>query len=88
MQNDAPEAQSTGVRTDVLTALPVEVTVEIARAQCAVSEVASWRPGEVVTLATRVGDLVVVRAGGREVARGELVDVEGEVGVRILEVLT
>ncbi|MBI5513730.1 MAG: FliM/FliN family flagellar motor switch protein [Deltaproteobacteria bacterium] len=74
-------------RTAVLSSLPVEVTVEIAQGAVTVGELAAWRPGAVVTLGTRLGEAVVVRAGGRLIARGELVDVEGEVGVRLTELL-
>jgi len=70
-----------------LAELPVEVAVELARERFALAEVAAWRAGEVVTFRARVGDAVTVRANGRAVARGELVDVEGDVGVRIVEVL-
>jgi flagellar motor switch/type III secretory pathway protein FliN len=35
----------------------------------------------------RIGELVEVRAGGRVVARGELCDVEGQLGVRVTELL-
>mgnify|MGYP000459228911 CR=1 FL=1 len=41
--------------------------------------------GDVITLARRVGEPVVLRVAGVEVARGELVEVEGEVGVRITQ---
>jgi flagellar motor switch/type III secretory pathway protein FliN len=39
--------------------------------------------GDVVTLGRRVGEAVTLRVGGAVVARGELVVVDGEVGVRI-----
>lgn len=74
-------------RTALLSSVPVEVEVVIARGSFAVGEVAAWRPGEVVALPTRVGEPVELRAGGRVIARGELCDVEGEIGVRILTLL-
>jgi len=70
-----------------LETLPVEVAVEVAREPFSFAEVAAWRAGEVVSFRARVGEAVTVRASGRAVARGELVDVEGDVGVRILEIL-
>jgi type III secretion protein Q len=70
-----------------LATLPVEVAVELAREPFPLAEVAAWRAGEVVAFRARVGESVTVRAGGRAVARGELVDVEGDVGVRIVEIL-
>lgn len=74
-------------RTAMLSSVPVEVDVVIARGAFAVGEVAAWRPGEVVALPTRVGEPVELRAGGRVIAQGELCDVEGEIGVRILRLL-
>lgn len=92
-----PEAQSeerrhenseqTAVRTELLTTLPVETEVVIARGTFTVGEISSWRVGEVITLHCPIGEPVLVRAGGRSVARGELCNVEGEVGVRITELL-
>jgi flagellar motor switch/type III secretory pathway protein FliN len=79
-----PEA---ALRTELLEALTVEVEVVIARGPFGVGELGAWRVGEVVTLPSRVGDPVLVRAGGRPVARGELCEVEGEVGVRLTELL-
>jgi flagellar motor switch/type III secretory pathway protein FliN len=40
----------------------------------------------VVQSGRRLEDPVILRAGGREIARGELVDIEGELGVRITHV--
>jgi type III secretion protein Q len=70
-----------------LDALTVDVSVEIAHAERTVGEVASWRPGAVLEFSTPLGEPCVVRAGGRTVARGELVDVDGRVGVRVTELL-
>ena len=41
-------------------------------------------PGDVIALGRRVGDPAILRVGGVELARGELVQVDGEYGVRIL----
>jgi flagellar motor switch protein FliN/FliY len=67
-------------------ALPVEITAEAGKVELTVSQVASLAAGDVVTLSEAVLGPVELRAGGFVVARGELVDVEGRRGVRILEV--
>jgi type III secretion protein Q len=49
------------------------------------SEWALLGEGDVIALGRRVSEPVLLRIGGAEVARGELVDIEGELGVRIRE---
>ena len=66
--------------------VPVVVRVEIGAAQMTAREWSRLGAGDVITLGRRIGEHVVLRAGGDEVARGELVDVEGEIGVRIVAV--
>ncbi len=65
--------------------VPVIVRVEIGTAEMSAREWAGASVGDVITLARRVGEPVVLRVAGVEVARGELVEVEGEVGVRITQ---
>jgi|GEM_PF-1669574 len=63
---------------------PIEVAVEIARFTLPLAEIAGLAPGEVLVTGNALGERVTLRANGRAVASGELVDVDGEVGVRIL----
>ncbi len=65
---------------------PVEVTVELARFRMPLEELGALRPGEIVATGRAIGERVTVRAGERAIAIGELVDVDGEVGVRLLRV--
>jgi flagellar motor switch/type III secretory pathway protein FliN len=65
--------------------VPVEVAVEVARVRLSVRELLDLAPGAVVPMGAPVGP-VELRAGGRRVARGELVDIDGELGVRVTEV--
>jgi flagellar motor switch/type III secretory pathway protein FliN len=65
--------------------VPVVVRVEIGEARMAAREWAAMTRGDVVALGRRVGEEVVLRVGGIPVARGDLVEIDGEVGVRIVE---
>jgi flagellar motor switch/type III secretory pathway protein FliN len=65
--------------------VPVVVRVEIGEAVLTAREWASLGRGDVVGLSRRVGGPVVLRVGGIPVARGELVELDGEVAVRIVE---
>lgn len=67
---------------------PVTLSLEVARFTLRLEDVAALAPGEVVRTGAAIGASVTLRAGERVVARGELVDVEGEIGVRIAELAT
>jgi flagellar motor switch/type III secretory pathway protein FliN len=73
---------------DAMGDVPVVIHVEIGEARMAAREWARLGAGDVVALGRRIGEKVVLRVGGVPVARGDLVDVEGEVGVRIVERIT
>ena len=65
---------------------PVELSVELARFSMPLEELSALRAGEVLVTGRAVGERVTLRAGDRAIATGELVDVDGEVGVRVLGV--
>ncbi|MHB8872739.1 MAG: type III secretion system cytoplasmic ring protein SctQ [Myxococcaceae bacterium] len=67
--------------------LPVDVEVELTRLRLSLSELAMLKPGAVLPLHINASESVVLRVGDRAVARAELVDIEGEVGARILTLL-
>ncbi len=70
---------------DAIGDVPVLVRVEIGEARMSAREWATLGQGDVVALARRVGEPVVIRVGGVRVARGDLVEIDGQVGVRIVE---
>lgn len=69
---------------EVLEEAPVVVRVELGAVEMKASEWAALGPGDVIALGRRVGEPAVLRVNGAEVARGELVQVDGEYGVRIV----
>lgn len=66
--------------------LPVEITAEAGRVMLTVAQLTKLAAGDVLTLPEAVLGPVELRAGSALVARGELVDVDGRRGVRIIEV--
>jgi type III secretion system YscQ/HrcQ family protein len=66
---------------------PLVVRVELGAISMTAREWARLRAGDVIETGRRIAEPVVLRIAGRAVARGELVDVEGEVGVRIRELV-
>jgi type III secretion protein Q len=65
-------------------ALPVEVEIELTRLQLPVADLATLRPGAVLPLHISPSQPVLLRIGDRAVARAELVEIDGELGARIL----
>ncbi len=83
--SEATMKEDTGKTAVALADAPVVVRVEIGAAEMAAREWASLGKGDVISLRKRLGEAVTLRVSGVEVARGELVQIDGEVGVRILE---
>jgi type III secretion protein Q len=67
-----------------LAEIPVVLEVELARVPLTLADLARLVPGATLPLHLDKQGLVALRLGERAVARGELVDVDGAVGVRIL----
>jgi flagellar motor switch protein FliN len=91
LQVTLPTAGTVGVQRgslDLLRHVAMEVTVEIGRTRMTVHELLSLHPGEVVELdraASAPADLLV---NGTLIARGEVVVVDEDFGLRISEIVT
>jgi type III secretion system YscQ/HrcQ family protein len=80
MENETPKDAD-----QLLRELPVEVVCELGRVTMTGRELLELRPGAVLPVGRPLSGPVDLTVGGRVVARGELVDVEGEIGVRITQ---
>ena len=63
---------------------PVQVRVELGRIRMTVAELAELSPGTILELRKDPEQPVTLLSEDRVVARGEIVRIEGELGVRIL----
>lgn len=72
--------------TDHAAAAPVTLEVELARVTLTLGDLCRLEPGAALPLNLDRRGLVTLRAGERAVARGELVEIDGAVGVRITAV--
>ncbi len=66
--------------------IPVQVQVRLGQVVMPLGELQELRAGAVVTLDRSLDDPVEILAGNKVVARGEIVAVEDQLGVRILQV--
>jgi flagellar motor switch protein FliN/FliY len=70
-----------------LTAVTVEVAVEVGRTHMSLGETMSLGPGSVVTLDRLADKPVDLLVNGRPIARGEVVVIDEQFGLRITEVV-
>ncbi|CAM3565333.1 YscQ/HrcQ family type III secretion apparatus protein [Corallococcus sp. ZKHCc1 1396] len=78
---------ATNKRSEAMPPLPVDVEIELTRLLLPLSELAALKPGTLLPLHVNASSPVLLRVGDRVVARAELVEIEGEVGARILALL-
>jgi flagellar motor switch protein FliN len=71
----------------LLADIPVEVAVEIGRLRMPLRELLSLEPGAVLELDRAADAPVDVLVNGRLVARGEVVVIDGEFGVRVTDLV-
>ena len=70
-----------------LSAVPVDLSVEIGRARMSVGETLELREGSVVTLDRMAGEPVDLLVNGTPIARGEVVVIDEQFGLRLTQVL-
>jgi flagellar motor switch protein FliN len=68
--------------------VPVELAVEIGRTQMTIRETLALGPGSIVTLNRLAGEPVDLLVNGKPIARGEVVVIDEEFGLRVTEVVT
>ena len=68
--------------------VPVELAVEMGRARMTIRETLAIGTGSIITLNRLVGEPVDLFANGRLIARGEVIAIDEEYGLRVTEVLT
>ncbi|MCU0700804.1 MAG: type III secretion system cytoplasmic ring protein SctQ [Myxococcaceae bacterium] len=79
---DMEDAQAEGA--DLLNDIPLQLAVEIGRLPITAEEVVGLKVGHVFDLNRQVGEPLDLSVNGKVVARGELVEIEGNLGIRIV----
>jgi flagellar motor switch protein FliN/FliY len=87
-QGAAPSADA-GSEVDLsrLSEIPMELSVEIGRTHMTVGETLDLRVGSVVTLERLAGETADLLVNGSAIARGEVVVIDEQYGLRITEIL-
>ncbi len=67
--------------------VPVELSVEIGRTRMTIGETLKLGPGSIVSLNRLAGEPVDLLVNGKPIARGEVVVIDEEFGLRITEIV-
>ncbi len=70
-----------------LSDVPIDLTVEIGRTRMTVGETLELRQGSILTLNRMAGEPVDLLVNGTPIARGEVVVVDEQFGVRVTDVI-
>ncbi|HEY4222587.1 MAG TPA: FliM/FliN family flagellar motor switch protein, partial [Myxococcota bacterium] len=80
---DGPSPEAAGLLEDITVAM----VVELGRVMVSAADVVQLRAGQVIELARAPGEPVDLVVDGKRVGKGELVEIDGELGVRILSLV-
>ncbi|HTU30654.1 MAG TPA: flagellar motor switch protein FliN [Solirubrobacteraceae bacterium] len=71
-----------------LSAVPIELSVEVGRTRMTVGETLELREGSVITLDRMADEPVDVLVNGTPIARGEVVVIDEQFGLRLTHIIT
>lgn len=82
------EVDEVGQEAAKMTAdVPVQVVAVLGKKTVSVKELVGLKLGQIIDLARPVSETVDLIAGGKLFAKGELVDIDGKLGVRIIKIV-
>lgn len=89
-QNFAPSQSLDGIapeNIDLIMDVPLEVTVELGRTSKSIKEILDFSPGTIIELDKLAGEPIDVLVNGKFVAKGEVVVIEENFGIRVTEII-
>lgn len=73
---------------DLLLDIPLEISVELGRVEMTIRDILELGTGSIIELPKAAGEPVEIMVNGRLIARGEVVVVEENFGVRVMEIIS
>ena len=67
--------------------VPLEVTVELGRTNKTIKEILDFSPGTIIELNKLAGEAIDLLVNGKYVAKGEVVVIEDNFGIRITAII-
>lgn len=84
----APNAGVSAGNFDLLAGVSLRISVEVGSASMTLSELLRLGEGSVVELDRQANDLLDIFANGTLIAKGEIVEVDGRYGIRVVDVVS
>lgn len=81
---EAPPAENPVI--DLISDIPLQVTVELGKTKKSINDILNMGVGSVIVLDKMAGELVEVVVNGKHIARGEVVVIDENYGVRITDI--
>ncbi len=81
------DSSSISVNYDLINDIPLQVTVELGKTKKSLSDILNLGIGSIIVLDKQAGELVDVIVNGKRIAKGEVVVIDENYGVRITEII-
>ncbi len=72
---------------DMIQDIPIEITVELGRTTRKINEILEYGPGTIIELDKLVGEPLEIFANGKFIAKGEVVVIDDNFGIRVTDIL-
>jgi len=72
---------------EIVQEIPIEITVELGRTTRKISEILEYGPGTIIELDKLLGEPLEIYANGKIIAKGEVVVIDDNFGVRITDII-
>jgi len=82
-----PPQETVTVNFDLINDIPLQVTVELGKTKKNLSDILNFGVGSIIVLDKQAGELVDVIVNGKQIAKGEVVVIDENYGVRITELI-
>lgn len=79
--------EASGANFDLINDIPLQVTVELGKTKKNLIDILNFGTGSIIVLEKQAGELVDVIVNGKQIAKGEVVVIDENYGVRITELL-
>ena len=87
LEDEAGDGQENRTNQEMLMKVPLEISVEIGRTKRLVKDILEFTQGTLVVLDKMAGEQVDLFVNGQCIARGDIVVVEDNFGIRITEIM-